>query len=42
MAGVTGYKVEEKVTDPETNTSFPSVRAVQGWGLLMRPEAAFR
>jgi len=42
VAGVTGYKVEEKVTDPETNTSFPSVRAVQGWGLLMRPEAAFR
>ena len=42
MAGVTGYTVEEEVADPETNTSFPSVRAVQGWGLLMRPEAAFR
>ena len=43
VAGITGYKVEEgEVTDPETNNSFPIVKAVQGWGMLMRPDAAFR
>jgi len=42
VAGVTGYQVEEQVTDPETNTSFPIIKAVQGWGMLMRPDAAFR
>ena len=43
MAGVTGYQVEEEqVTDPETNTNFPIIKAVQGWGMLMRPDAAFR
>ena len=42
VAGVTGFKVEDgEVTDPETSTSFPSVREVQGWGLLIRPDAAF-
>ena len=43
MAGITGYKIEEgEVTDPETDNSFPIVKAVQGWGMLMRPDAAFR
>ena len=43
VAGVTGYKLEEeKVTDPGTNTSFPIIKAVQGWGMLMRPGAAYR
>ena len=43
MAGITGYKIEEgKVTDPGTNNSFPIVKAVQGWGMLMRPDAAYR
>ena len=42
VAGVTGFKVEDgEVTDPETSTSFPSLREVQGWGLLIRPDAAF-
>ena len=42
VAGITGYRVEEgEVTDPETN-SFPIVKAVQGWGMLMTPDAAFR
>ena len=40
MAGVTGYKVEEEqVTDPGTNTRFPIIKAVQGWGMLMRQDA---
>ena len=43
VAGVTGYKVEEEqVTNPGTNTSFPIIKAVQGWGMLMRPDAAYR
>ena len=43
VAGITGYKVEEgEVTDSETDNSFPIVKAVQGWGMLMRPDAAFR
>ena len=43
VAGITGYKVEEgEVTDPGTNNSFPIVKAVQGWGMLMRPDAAYR
>ena len=43
VAGITGYKVEEgEVTDAEANNSFPIAKAVQGWGLLMRPDAAFR
>ena len=42
VAGVTGYKVEEEFTDPESNTSFPVIKSVQGWGMLMRPGAAFR
>ena len=42
VAGVTGYKVEEEVTDPESNTSFPVIQAVQGWGMLMSPDSFFR
>ena len=43
VAGVTGYQVEEEqVTGPETNTSFPIIKAVQGWGMFMRPDAPYR
>ena len=41
MAGVTGYKVEERV-DPVFNKTIPVVSAVQGWGMLMSPDAIFR
>jgi len=43
VAGVTGYKVEEqRAFDPATNSSFPVVQSVQGWGMLMRPDSIFR
>ena len=41
VAGVTGYKVEQRV-DPVSNTTIPVVSAVQGWGMLMSPDAIFR
>ena len=42
VAGVTGYKVEERVDSVRFNTTIPVVSAVQGWGLLMSPDAIFR
>ena len=41
VAGMTGYKVEERV-DPVSNNTIPVVSAVQGWGMLMSPDAIFR
>ena len=41
VAGVTGYKVEQR-TDPVFNNTIPVVSAVQGWGMLMSPDAIFR
>ena len=37
VAGVTGYTItrEELTGDTSSNRSFPSVRSVTGWGLLM-------
>ena len=43
VAGVTGYQVEEqRALDPVTNTSFPVVQSVQGWGMLMSTDSIFR
>ena len=33
---------EGEVTDPGTDNSFPNVKAVQGWGIRMRPNAPYR
>ena len=37
VAGVTGYIV----TDPLTDTSYPSVQPAHGWGLLMKEDSVF-
>ena len=42
VAGVTGYTVTEwEVTDPLTNTRYPSVQPAHGWGLLMKADSVF-
>ena len=43
VAGVTGYKVEkDAVIDEESKTIYPMVQSVHGWGLLLKPDSAFR
>ena len=36
------YITEGEVTDPGTDNSFPNVKAVQGCGMRMRPDALYR
>ena len=42
-AGVTGFRVTEaEVVNPDTGDTFPSVQAVQGWGLLLDANSRFK
>ena len=42
VAGVTGYTVTKReVTEPLTDTRYPSVQPAHGWGLLMKEDSVF-